>query len=157
MGANASSRSHGSCRQRVASYKLRIDAKCSRSSPAYLGRRTPAQGREFRSVNHRHVRVVHFEVRQLLRHLRPQCLLKKLHRLFWIGSAAASSSLFTERLAFSAILIALFLHSHVAILPKWPCSELLSPSRPAEELGGSYRKNQRLCTHLPSADRQEHS
>ena len=32
----------------------------------------------------------HFEVRQLLRHLRPRC-----------GSAAASSSLFTERLAFS--------------------------------------------------------
>ena len=98
----------------------------------------------------------HFEVRQLLRHLRPRCLLKKLHRLFWIGSAAVSSSLFTERLAFSAILIALFLHSHVAILPKWLCSELLSPSRPAEELGGSYRKNQRLCIHLPSADRQEH-
>ena len=39
----------------------------------------------------RPVRVVHFEVRQLLRHLRP-----RYHRLFWIGSAAASNSLFTE-------------------------------------------------------------
>ena len=32
----------------------------------------------------RHVRVVHFEVRQLLRHLRPRSLLKKLHRLFFL-------------------------------------------------------------------------